>query len=330
MQAGPRILITGAAGMIGRKLTAALAADGLGGRPVAALHLVDVVRPEPPESFAGEVAATVADLSDEGVAEALLSGRPDIVFHLAAIVSGEAEADFDKGYRINLDGTRALFEAARRQGGDYRPRIVFSSSIAVFGTPFPEVIPDDYVLSPRTSYGVQKAAGELLLSDYSRRGFIDGVALRLPTVCIRPGRPNLAASGFFSGILREPLNGQRAVLPVSPDVRHWFASPRSAVGFLLHAATLPAERLDKRRCLTMPGFSATVAEQIEALGRVAGADAVALIDHVPDPDIARIVDSWPRAFETPRAVALGFRAETDMDEIVQVYIEDELEGARRS
>jgi nucleoside-diphosphate-sugar epimerase len=204
--------------------------------------------------------------------------------------------------------------------------VVYSSSIAVFGPPLPNVIGDEHYTTPATSYGTQKAMIELLLSDHSRRGFVDGVAIRLPTICVRPGKPNLAASGFFSSIIREPLNGEDAVLPVSTDVRHWFASPRSAIGFLLHAATLDGSRLGGRRCLTMPGVSATVAEEIEALRRVAGEDAVRRVRHEPDEAIMRIVAGWPRAFQARRARALGFRAEADFDEIVRAYVEDELGG----
>ena len=222
------ILIIGAAGMVGRKLADRLAADGhFGGQAIASLTLADVVAPSPPRGFAGAVALETADLSAPGEAARLVAGRPAVVFHLAAIVSGEAEADFDKGYRINLDGTRLLFEAIRQEGlkAPYRPRVVFTSSIAVFGAPFPEKIPDSYVEAPLTSYGTQKAIGELLLADYSRRGFFDGIGIRLPTICVRPGLPNKAASGFFSNILREPLTGREAVLPVPLEVRHWFASP---------------------------------------------------------------------------------------------------------
>ena len=197
---------------------------------------------------------------------------PDVIFHLAAIVSGEAEADFEKGYRVNLDGTRFLFEAIRKVGDGYQPRLVFTSSIAVFGAPFPEAIGDEFFHTPLTSYGTQKAIDELLLSDYTRRGFIDGIGIRLPTICVRPGKPNKAASGFFSNIIREPLAGHEAVLPVPETVRHWHASPRSAVGFLLHAAALDGATVGARRNLTMPGVAATVGEQIAALRKVAGDD----------------------------------------------------------
>lgn len=324
------ILVIGAAGMVGRKLAARLAADGrLRGRPIEALTLVDVVAPTAPEGFGGRVDAVTADLSAPGEADTLAARRPDVVFHLAAVVSGEAEADFDKGYRINLDGTRLLFEAIRQEGlrRPYGPRVVFTSSIAVFGAPFPERIGDAFLSAPLTSYGTQKAIGELLLSDYSRRGFLDGIGIRLPTVCVRPGRPNLAASGFFSGILREPLSGREAVLPVSDDVRHWFASPRAAVNFLMHAAEVDAAALGGRRNLSMPGLCATVGEEIEALRRFGGDKAVALIRREPDPVIARIVSGWPQSFDARRAEALGFRAESTMDDIVRAHVEDELGGA---
>ena len=243
--------------------------------------------------------------------------------HLAAIVSGEAEADFDKGYRVNLDGTRALLEAIQSVES-YCPRVIYASSLAVFGAPLPDVIPDTHQLTPLTSYGAQKAMGELLLNDYSRRGFLDGVGIRFPTICIRPGKPNKAASSFFSGILREPLNGVEAVLPVEDDVRHWFASPRAAVGYIEHAATMDTAQLGAQRCMTMPGVSATVGEQIEALRAVAGDGAVALIRRAPDPAVAQIIAGWPRAFDTARALAAGFVAEKSFQEIIAIYLEDEM------
>jgi D-erythronate 2-dehydrogenase len=320
------ILILGAAGMVGRKLLARLAADGqLGGETITRLTLHDVVAPEaPPVRF--PVSLSASDFSLPGEAERLVAGRPDVIFHLAAIVSGEAEADFDKGYRINLDGTRRLYDAVRALGEGYRPRLVFTSSIAVFGAPMPDVIADEYLTAPLTSYGTQKAIGELLLSDYTRRGIFDGVGIRLPTICVRPGKPNKAASGFFSGIIREPLAGQEAVLPVSDQVRHWHASPRAAVGFLLHAATIDGARLGDRRNLTMPGVAVTVAEQIEALRRIAGDAVAARIRREPDPTIERIVAGWPRAFDARRATDLGFTAEPDFDAIIRAHIEDELGG----
>jgi nucleoside-diphosphate-sugar epimerase len=318
------VLILGAAGMIGRKLTERIVADGnVGGRGVDRLTLVDVVAPAGPGGRAETIAA---DLAAPGEAERLVESRPDLVVHLAAVVSGEAESDFDKGYRVNLDGTRALLDAVRAADG-YRPRLVFTSSIAVYGPPLPDPIPEDFQQAPLTSYGTQKAIGELLLADYTRRGFVDGIGIRLPTICIRPGRPNKAASGFFSSILREPLVGREAVLPVPDTVRHWHASPRSAVEFVIRAATLDGQDVGPRRTLSMPGLSATVAEQIEALRRVAGDRAVRLIRREPDESITRIVQSWAPALDASRARRLGFTAETSFDEIIRAHIEDELGGS---
>jgi nucleoside-diphosphate-sugar epimerase len=312
-----RILVTGGAGMLGRKLAERLRRDGsLGGREISQLTLADV---------GGGDDVVFADLAEAGTAERLVADEPDVVFHLAAVVSGEAEADFDRGYRVNLDGMRALLEAIRARG--HRPRVVFASSIAVFGAPFPDPIGDEFATLPLTSYGTQKAICELLLSDYSRRGFLDGIGIRLPTICVRPGAPNRAASGFFSSIIREPLNGHEAVLPVSEEVRHWFASPRAAIGFLLHAATLDTAALGDRRCVTMPGLSASVGDELAALRAVGGDGAVALVRREPDETIIRIVAGWPFDFDARRARALGFRAETGFEEIVRAYVEDELDAA---
>lgn len=326
------LMIIGAAGMIGHKLTRRLLQQPTAlGRAVDRLTLVDIVKPATPASTGPQIAAIEADLSQPGAAARLIGGRPDVVFHLAAIVSGEAEADFDKGYAINLDGTRALFEAIRHEGlkSPYRPRVVFTSSIAVFGEPFPAAIGDEFFTTPLTSYGTQKAICELLLSDYSRRGFLDGIGIRLPTICIRPGKPNKAASGFFSNILREPLVGQEAVLPVADDVRHWFASPRAAVNFLLHAAALDLKLVGPRRNLNMPGLSATVQEELEALRLVAGDAAVRLVRREPDPTIIRIVSGWARNFAPSRAIALGFRADASFIDIVRAHVDDELGGVLR-
>ena len=322
------ILVLGAAGMVGRKLVDRLVADGrLGKNAVSKMTLHDVVAAKQPEKAGFPVEILSGDFAVPGVAEKLIAGRPDVVFHLAAIVSGEAELDFDKGYRINLDGTRMLFDAIRLAGGGYKPRVVFTSSIAVFGAPFPDAIGDEFFNTPLLSYGTQKTIGELLLADYTRRGFMDGVGIRLPTICIRPGLPNKAASGFFSGILREPLAGQEAVLPVSEDVRHWHASPRSAVGFLVHAGSMDTARIGPRRNLTMPGLSATVGEQIAALKRVAGEKVAARIKREPDPFIVGIVAGWPRNFDPKRALELGFTtAEKTFDDIIRIHIDDELGG----
>lgn len=323
------VMIIGAAGMIGRKLTSRLVSDGiLTGKQIDKLTLTDIIQPDMPAGFSGKVECISADLSASKIAASLVASRPDIIFHLAAVVSGEAEADFEKGYRINLDGSRNLFEAIRIESTKepYCPRLVFCSSLAVFGPPFASPISDDFLIAPSTSYGTQKAMAEMLLADYSRRGFFDGIGIRLPTICIRPGKPNAAASGFFSNILREPLVGQEAVLPVSENVRHWFASPRSAVGFLLHGATVDLSTLGTRRNLIMPGLSATVGEQIEALRLVAGDKAVKLIRYEPDERISAIVDSWPYDYKPALALSLGFSAEQSFAEIITAHINDELEG----
>jgi nucleoside-diphosphate-sugar epimerase len=284
------------------------------------------VAPAKPDNPGFPVDVHAGDFAVPGAAEKLIAGRPDVIFHLAAIVSGEAELDFDKGYRINLDGTRMLLDAIRAIAG-YKPRVVFTSSIAVYGAPFPDAIGDEFFQTPLLSYGTQKAIGELLLADYSRRGFLEGIGIRLPTVCIRPGLPNKAASGFFSNILREPLAGTEAILPVSEDVRHWHATPRSAVGFLLRAGTMDLAAVGARRNITMPGLSATVGEQVAALKRVAGEKVAARIKREPDPFIMSIVAGWPRNFEAKRARQLGFTTEEKtFDDIIRIHIEDELGG----
>jgi D-erythronate 2-dehydrogenase len=322
------ILVLGAAGMVGRKFLERVARDGhLDGKAVTQATLHDVVMPQAPAGAGFAATCHESDFATPGEAEKLLAGRPDLIVHLAAIVSGEAEADFDKGYRINLDGTRMLFEAIRAIGDGYHPRLVFTSSIAVFGAPFHDKIADEFHLTPLTSYGTQKAIGELLLADYTRRGIFDGVGIRLPTICVRPGKPNKAASGFFSNIIREPLAGHEAVLPVSEEVRHWHASPRSAVGFLVHAATMDTASIGPRRNLSMPGLSCTVGEQIAALKKVAGDKVVARIRREPDETITRIVAGWPRNLDPARALALGFKAESSFEEIIRVHIADELSGS---
>jgi D-erythronate 2-dehydrogenase len=321
------ILITGAAGMIGRKLTSRLVGDGaLNAKAIDKLTLIDVGAPQKPQGFSGGVDSRAGDIADAAAARAAIAGRPDVIFHLAAVVSGEAELDFEKGVHVNLDGSRALIEAIRAVGAGYRPRLVFTSSIAVFGAPFPDAIADDFHLTPLTSYGTQKAIVELLLADYTRRGFLDAIGIRLPSIVVRPGRPNKAASGFFSSIIREPLNGEEAVLPVADSVLHWHASPRAAVGFLVHAAGVSSDKLGPRVNLTMPGVCCTVAEQLAALRRIAGDKVAARIRREPDPLVARIVAGWPSRFDPRRALALGFKAEASFDDIIRVHIEDELGG----
>ena len=322
------ILVLGAAGMVGRKLVDRLLKDGrLGKREISRMTLQDVVAPKKPENATVPIEVVASDFAEPGAMAKLIASKPEVIFHLAAIVSGEAEADFDKGYRINLDGTRYLIDAIRAVGGGYKPRLVFTSSIAVFGAPFPDKIGDEFLSAPLTSYGTQKAVGELMISDYTRKGLLDGISIRLPTICVRPGLPNKAASGFFSNIIREPLAGKEAVLPVSEDVRHWHASPRSAVGFLVHAGSMDTEAVGPRRALSMPGLSATVGEQIAALTRVAGPKVAARIKREPDPTIIGIVAGWPRDFVTERALKLGFTtAEKTFDDIIRIHIDDELGG----
>ncbi|MDP8995503.1 MAG: SDR family oxidoreductase [Pseudomonadota bacterium] len=340
-----RVLITGAAGMIGRKLVARLQADGkLNGKTITALHLHDISDPTPvipaqagiqlPANASGQskldprlrgddelkVMSHTSDLAGEGAAAKLVATKPDVIFHLAGVVSGEAEANFELGYRVNLDGTRQLFEALRH--AQISPRVVFTSSIAVFGAPLPDVIPDDFHLTPLTSYGTQKMMSEALLADYTRRGFFDGIGLRLPTICVRPGKPNKAASGFFSSIIREPLAGLAAILPVPRDVVHTHASPRSAVNFLIHAAGLDGGAIGPRRNITMPGVGVSVQEQIDTLGRVAGSKVVSLIEERPDAAIWAIVKNWPTRVDAKRARDLGFVVERNFDEIIQAHIED--------
>lgn len=320
-----RVLILGGGGMVGQKLAHKLEAEGLDGTPVQ-LTLHDIAFPD------GGAGADrrVGNLATAAEGAALAAERFDVIYFLASIVSGEAETNFDLGWQVNMLPMWHFLEALRAQhratGGAYVPRVVFTSSIAVFGGPYPDKIGDEFLTSPQTSYGAQKASCELMVQDFSRKGFIDGMSLRLPTICVRPGKANLAASSFFSGIIREPLNGLEAVLPVADTVRHWHASPRSAAGFLAHAGTLDTARLEGRRALNLPGLSCTVAEQIEALRDVAGNNVVALIKPQPDAAIAKIVDGWPRNFAPERAKALGFKAEATFREIIDVYVSEDLQG----
>lgn len=319
-----RVLITGAAGMIGSRLASRIAADGhIGGKAVSAMHLTDVIEPKKPvANFL--ITARAADFSTPNEAEHLASLKPELIFHLAAIVSGEAETDFEKGTHINFEGTRNLLDALRLTGE--KPKVVFASSIAVFGGPYPDVIPDDFCPQPLTSYGVQKLMGELLISDYSRKGFVDGAALRLPTICVRPGAPNKAASGFFSSIIREPLAGKTAKLPVGLEVVHTHASPRSAIGFLLHAASMDLAILGTNRAIILPGVGVSVADQIAALTRIAGAKTASLILPEPDQTVLKIVSGWPTRFAALRSRDLGFEAETSFDDIIKAHIDDEYGG----
>ena len=320
-----QVLIIGGGGMVGQKLGHVLARDGLFDGRAPQVTMFDM-------GFAPDGAPAtnriIGNLTDTAAVQKLIAARPDIIYHLAAIVSGEAESDFDLGWSVNFQAFWAFCQAIRDEHlasqGTWVPRVVFTSSIAVFGPPFPARIGDEFLAAPQTSYGAQKAASELMIADIARKGYCEAIAMRLPTICVRPGRANLAASSFFSGIIREPLNGKTAILPVSTDVRHWHASPRAAAGFLRHASGLDFSRLQGRRALNLPGVSCTVEEQIEALRDLAGNDVVALIKPQPDETIQRIVGGWPRDFDPVRGHALGFVAEPDFKTIIQTYIDDDL------
>ncbi|MXQ06359.1 NAD-dependent epimerase/dehydratase family protein [Alphaproteobacteria bacterium GH1-50] len=316
------ILIIGGGGMVGQKF-----AHSLASAPLSEDDRVTLFDRSFPDAAPLPGERVLGDITDRTAVSALLARRFDIIYLLASVVSGEAERDFRKGYEINLGGfwhIMSRLEAEHEDSGNtYRPRLVFTSSIAVFGPPYPERIDDDFPPAPATSYGTQKAVSELLIADLSRRGIIDGLSLRLPTICVRPGAANLAASSFFSGIIREPLNGQEAPLPVPEDIRHWHASPRSAAGFLRHAAGIDFERAGHRRALNLPGVSCTVGEQIAALRDIAGNEIAALIRPAPDQTIYRIVTGWPRDFDPQLARSLGFRAEATFHDIIRVYLEDD-------
>lgn len=311
------ILITGGAGFLGQRLARRLLQDGqVAGEPVRRIVLID--QTAPPDLGDARVRTFVADIAD--LRE--LGPEIDLVFHLAAVVSGAAEADFDLGMRVNLDASRSLLELCRRAGR--RPRVVFTSSVAVYGGTLPPVVTDDTPLNPRSSYGTQKAIGELLLADCTRKGFVDGRTLRLPTISVRPGAPNKAASSFASGLIREPLNGVETVCPVGLDLKLWLSSPRRAVDSLIAGAALPAEALGERRALNLPGLSVSVGQMIAALERAGGRAAVDLVRHERDPAVEAIVGSWPAAWDNRRAEALGLRADADFDAIVRAYVEDDL------
>lgn len=315
--------------MVGQKLALNLALSGqIGNQKIDQLTLADAfVPPALSTTTSFPIDSIITDITNFEMAKSLINNKPDLIFHLAAVVSGEAEANFEKGYSVNLDGIRNILEAIRLTGNGYKPRLVFTSSVAVYGGPYPDIIDDEFHLQPRTSYGTQKAMSELLLNDYSRRSFVDGVSLRLPTICVRPGKPNKAASGFFSNILREPLVGIEAILPASMTATNFFASPRSAVGFLLNAATVDISALGDNRAIMMPGVWGTVGDEIAALRRVAGDEIVSLIKHEPDPIIEKMLSNWnfPNIAST-RAKLLGFKSESTLDEIIQNHIDDELGG----
>ncbi|MEW6691107.1 MAG: D-erythronate dehydrogenase [Pseudomonadota bacterium] len=315
-----KILITGGGGFLGFRLAKALLARGkLGGRSIAGITLLDGSFPE--EAKALDVKAVVGDVSDGHVLAGVCTPDTGAVFHLAAVVSGAAEADFDLGMRVNLKGTELLLEQLRKCAAP--PRVVYTSSVAAFGGRLPEVLDDSTIANPQTSYGTQKVIGEYLLADYTRKGFLDGRALRLPTIVVRAGKPNAAASSFASGIIREPLNGEACECPVAPDTGVWLLSPRRVVEAFLHAWELPSEAWGDRRVLNLPGITASVAEMVAAMGKVAGEAAAKRVVYKADERIRAIVRTWPVRFRTPRALEMGFKPDRDVESIIRDYIADE-------
>ena len=316
-----KIVITGGGGFIGLRLAKALLARGtLLQQPITRVTLLDTAFP--PDLPADARLETVqADIADPAVIERVITPDTASIFHLAAVVSGGAEADFDLGIRVNLDAMRLLLERARRAAR--APRVVFASSVAAFGGDLPAVLDDTITPNPQTSYGMQKVVSEYLLTDYSRKGFMDGRSLRLPTIVVRPGKPNLAASSFASAIFREPLNGVACDCPVGADTGIWMLSPRRVVEAFIHAHELPAEAWGTRRVVNLPGITASIREGLEALSRVAGAEVAKRVAWKPDARIQAIVKTWPVDFSTPRALAMGFKADADVETIIRDYVADE-------
>ncbi|MCZ7563855.1 MAG: SDR family oxidoreductase [Burkholderiales bacterium] len=319
-----KVFITGGGGFLGYRLARTLLAQGaLGGLDggAAAISGITLFDTGFPAEVDTRLHAVTGDLCAPGVVEAALAPDTGAVFHLAAVVSAGAEADFDLGMRVNLDGTRTLLDACRRLARP--PRLVFASSVAAFGGALPATLDDATMPTPRTSYGVQKVIGEYLVTEYSRRGFLDGRSLRLPTIVVRPGRPNLAASSFASAIIREPLAGRDYECPVPDTPGIWLLSPRKAIDAFLHACALPAAAWGPHRVVNLPGISVTVREAVDAMARIAGAQAAARLSFVPDPRITAIVDTWPTRIETPRARALGFTADTGIDAVIREHMQEE-------
>jgi D-erythronate 2-dehydrogenase len=309
-----QIIITGGGGFLGQRLAKALLHSPL---PLTELLLVDIVEPAIP-GLDKRIRCQQADLTQAGVAESLVTPQTSIVFHLAAIVSSHAEKDFDLGWQVNLDVTRRLLEACRQTKTGIR--FVFSSSIAVFGGTLPALVNDTTAVTPRSSYGAQKAIGELLVNDYSRKEFVDGRVLRLPTICVRPGRPNQAASSFVSSIIREPLNGEQAICPVSPDLRLWLSSPDTVIHNLLHAASLGASAFGDWRTVNLPGISVTVQQMLDSLGKMTNEETLSKVRLEPNEAINRIVSSWPGAIDNTHALQMGFLADQNFDAFISQYL----------
>ncbi|WP_286898342.1 D-erythronate dehydrogenase [Achromobacter sp. UBA2119] len=321
-----KILITGGAGFLGQRLARKLLERGTlaleGGKPqtITQIDLLDVVKTDALQD--PRVRSLEGDIADPAVLRQAIDTETRAIFHLAAIVSGQAEADFDLGMRINLDASRALLEACRALG--HKPRVIFTSSVAVYGGNLPDTVRDDTALNPQSSYGTQKAIAELLLADYTRRGFVDGRVLRLPTISVRPGRPNAAASSFASGIIREPLNGEPAVCPVGADTRLWLLSPRGAIAALIAGCELDADAMADRTPINLPGVSVTAAEMAQALREVAGDEVADRISWQADARVERIVGSWPGRWDTSRATRLGLTGDGSFADIVRAYMADDL------
>lgn len=313
------VLVTGAAGFLGTRVIKALLANTAGGTPVSRVIAADITPCRIDEPRVDSRAGTIAD---PAFIRAIVEPDVDVVFHLAAVLSGQSEAEFDLGLEVNLDATRSLLEACRALRKP--PRFMFSSTVAVFGADLPDGVPEDSVLHPLSSYGTAKAMTELLVREYSRRGFVDGIAVRLATVTVRPGTPNSALSSFVSGIIREPLAGIDAVCPVPLDQPLWVTSPAVVISNLIHAARVPAAALDGNVTVSLPGLSVTPEQMLASLEHVAGSDARARVRCEIDPHVARIVATWPGAINDRRARRLGFTADRDIDDIVRQYMFESL------
>jgi len=328
-----RVVITGGTGFVGRKLAERLLRDGAaegpaGGRTeISAIVLFDQAEPNPPLAEDARLTIVTGDITDKAQVEALITPETGSVIHLAAVVSAGAEADLDLGYAVNLDGTLHVLNACRKLSQP--PRLIFASSAAVYGGEAPLVVNDMTPPMPRTSYGAQKAAGELFVNDYTRRGIIDGRAVRLPTIVVRPGRPNKAASTFASSILREPLAGQTAICPVSRESKMAILSPRRLIDSLIKLHDMDGASLGFNRTVLLPSISVSIGEMADALHRVDGGKASRLIVWQPDPFIQNIVDGWPGAMDAPRAAKLGLQADASMDEIIAAFIADDLPAQKR-
>ena len=315
-----KILVTGGGGFLGLKLAKTLLARGkLGGKAISGITLLDGAFPSSVKDL--KVKAVTGDISDKATVASVCTPDTDAVFHLAAVVSGAAEADFDLGMRVNLQGTRGLLEQMRKCARP--PRVVFTSSVAAFGGELPPVLDDSTIANPQTSYGTQKVIGEYLLADYTRKGFLDGRSLRLPTIVVRAGKPNAAASSFASAVIREPLNGVDYLCPVGPETDVWLLSPRRVVDAFIHAWELPSQAWGSRRVLNLPGITVSVGEMVDAMRGVAGEKAAKRVAYKADERIRNIVRTWPVRFKTPRALEMGFKPDPDVQSVIRDYIADE-------